>query len=268
MRNKGIALAALIIIMVLLAIIVFGVTLSITEGLRFNISNINNEKALCVAQAGMMSGLVDYLADGLISPQSNINVNPPSEFYYSVGESSSFMLIDGSNVRANGRVVNTWPIKNFNFDPASSIVINSIVVEWDYAANLVNMKIGNNYILKSASLSSPATINSANCFGGSIPLSIQGNTTYSGTNVQYLSFSANIPANLTVSLTFNFSDGSFLKKLLINGGKVTNNEFSLRATGKIGSGSSALARRTLTATYDVTTNKITSWQESTKHIIP
>jgi len=98
-------------------------------------------------------------------------------------------------------------------------------------------------------------------------LTIPANTTYGGTNDQYLQFSVNVPASITVMVTFNLSDGSYFKKYLVIGGEVTNNEFSLKATGKIQGGSSIETRkRTIIATYDVGTNKITSWEESQQHL--
>jgi Tfp pilus assembly protein PilX len=264
MSKKGITLIEVIMIIVLLGIITGGITSYIGEGLRLNASNLNNTKALYMAQAGLMSGLADYIADGLISPQSNVLVT--GEFRYSVGGSSSLIAIDGTNVKANGRVVNTWPLTNIS--SATAVTVNSIVVEWDFVANLNSMKIGNSYIFKNGSLTSPATIDSSNDYNNAMPLTIPANTTYGGTNTQYIQFSVNVPAYLTVSVTFNLSDGSSLKKYLVIGGNATNNEFSLRATGIIQGGAAGTARRSLVATYDIGTGKITSWQESSRHIIP
>ncbi len=266
MNNKGLTLIVLIMVIVLLGIIVGGITSYISEGLRQDISNINNEKALGMAQAGIMNATVDYKDDGLWSSQSNVNVNSPSEFYYSVGDQSSFLLIDGSNIKANGRVVNTWPLKNISTAVAMSIT--SINVSWNFAATLNSMKIGNHYILKNGALSSPATIDNGNCYGGSIPLSITAGANYSGTNDQYIHFSVNVPDdNKTIAVTFNFNDGSSVKKYLLISNNETNNEFFIKATGKIQAGSDSETRkRTILATYDIGTSNITSWEESQNHL--
>ncbi len=253
-------------VIMLLAIVIFGITTYIVESLRYNVTAMNQQKALYMAQAGIMSVIADYKADGVItSTQYSTNVEPPSEFYYSVENNSNSLVIGGSNCKANGRVVNHWPIKNISSDTA--VVLDSVSITWDFPANLMSMKLGNQFIYKGSLLSSPATINSANCYSSKIPLTIPPGTSYDGPNEQYIHFDANIPSGITISVTFNFSNGSSLSKTLVKDGETTNDELTIKATGKVQGGIAPVARRTLVATYDVTSGEITSWQESQAHIM-
>lgn len=256
MNKNGITLVAVIMIIILLIVIVGGITSYITERLRLNASNINQAKALYMAQAGIMSGIVDYKADGLWSPQSDINVT--GEFYYSIGESANFLLVDASNILANGRIINRWPIKNIN--ASSSITINSLIVSWTFGGNIKAVKLGGVFVFNGPAAPSPAAINISPAF------IIASGASYNGTNDQYLQFDSNVSG--TASITFNFSDGSSFKTYLLKNGNKANNEFSLKSTGKIKTGSTVEARRTLVATYDIATNNFTSWEESTGFITP
>ena len=258
-RDKGFALAALIIILTCLGIIAAGITVYISEALRLHSQNINNSKAFYMAQAGAMKGLTDFKNSGAAqtwnkTPSTNIG----GEFNYSVGEDANFFAVDATNPRDNGRILNRIPIENIN--AGTSISVTGLVVEWGFGGSIDQVRLGGTKVWTGPALTSPATIN----FAGNFVMS--ANTTYSGINDQVFKFTANIGANADVVCTFNFSDNSFFKTYLLKAGAGANKEFSLKATGKIQNGSTLLARRTLVLTYDYGTGNISSWEESTDHL--
>jgi len=266
MRKKGIVLIEIIMIIVLLTVVIVGITSYIMESLRYNVSMMNSDKALYMAQAGVMSVISDYQIDNIVTaPLYSVNVNSPSEFYYSIESNSNFLIIDGSLCKANGRVINHWPLQNIS--STTPVVLDHVTITWDFPANLMSMKLGNQFIFKNGSLSSPALINNINGYSGTIPLTIPAGTSYLGPNDQYMHFDANIPAGITVSVVFNFSDGTAYSKTLVKSGNTTNSEFTIKATGKILAGIAPIRRRTLLVTYDIGTQKITSWQETQSHIM-
>lgn len=255
MNRKGITLVAVIMVIVLLAIIVGGITSYIFEGLSFNVSNINQEKALYMAQAGIMKGLAVYKNTGLFAIERNINV--AGEFYYHLGTTSGFLSIDASAPKISSKQLREVHIKNL--DSTTAITITSIIVEWAFGGNITSVKLGNTFVW-SGSLTSPANITL------SPAITLNPGQSYSAQNDQIWRFSNALSGDIIC--TFIFSGGTSRKCYLLKNGGGANNEFPLAATGEIRSGAAPVARRTLIATYDIGTGNITSWQESQNHIIP
>jgi len=250
-NNRSIVLVELILIIVALGIIVFGITSYISQGLLYNLSNINQEKALFMAQAGVMKGLADYNNTGEFTTEV---FNVAGEFWYKLGKSSSFLLVDASTPKINKKN-ELWNIPIRNLNSTNTITVTGMVVEWSFGGNFLALKVGGS-TLWSGTLASPATVNLS-------PV-LTLNPRRSSTPLWGFS---NTPGG-DVICTFIFSDGSRSKFYLLKNGGGCNNEFRITATGEIRSGASVLARRTLIATYDAGTAKITSWEESQSHIIP
>jgi len=256
MDNKGIVLIVVVIVIALLGIIAVGVTSYITEALQFNIMNINQEKALYMAQAGVMAAIVDYSDDGAWSPAQNVNVT--GEFYYHAGQDANFLLVDASNPETSGggRHLRKIPIQNIN--STSSITITDMIVSWTSGGNITKVKLDGTTVWDSTA-ASPASINITD-------FSIASGVSHTGNNDQKWEFSQAISGDVIV--TFIFSDGSQRKVYLLDDDLGVDNDFSITATGEIRSGATIEARRTLIATYDVGTSEVTSWEESPNHIIP
>lgn len=259
MNKKAIVLIELIIIIVLLAIVATRIAIYITESLRLNVSNIEQEKALYAAQAGVMSGIVDYKPDGLWSPGRDVNVNAPSEFYYHLGQNANFLWVDASNPIANGRILSRIPIKNIN--ASASITVTDLIVSWTFAGNITGVWLCGQKVF-TGTATSPASLNITDT-------TLTSGAAFNDDNKQAFRFSNNISATADIVVTFIFSDGSSYKAYLLKGGKGANKEFSIKATGMVKSGSTVKARRTLVATYDTGgTGTITSWEESQSQIMP
>lgn len=253
-NNKGIVLIEVIIIVVLLAIVACGIAFYISEGLRFNITGINQAKALYMAQAGIMRSIVDYRDDSLWNAGQNVNVM--AEFYYHLGRNANFLWVDASSPQIAGKQVKRIPIKNIN--ALNPITITDMVVSWTFGGNITQVNLGGTNVWTGVA-SSPATLNITD-------FTLTAATSYSAAIDQIWQFSNNASGDVVV--TFIFNDGSSHKAYLLKNGQGVNKEFSITSTGEVRSGSTSLARRTLNATYDTGTSRITSWEETQSHIIP
>ncbi|MDP8289823.1 MAG: hypothetical protein P9M02_02505 [Candidatus Susulua stagnicola] len=256
MKKNGFVLIGIIILIVLLAIITLGITTYISEALLLNVSNINQEKTIYLAQAGIMRAIVDYVDGG--SWDSAQNVNVAGEFYYHLGQSSNFLLVDASNPETSGgdKHLRKIPIQNIN--ASDDIIITDMIVSWTFGGNIKKVKLDNTEVW-SGNIVSPASIDITD-------FTLTPGAVYSGNNDQKWEFQSAISGDVTV--TFIFGDGSQRKAILLDDDFGSDNEFSITATGEVRNGVNVEARRTISATYDVGTSGITSWEESQSHIIP
>lgn len=258
MNNRGIMLIGVIIIIVALSIVALGITTFLSEALRANAKDINQEKALYMAQSGIMQAIADYnkigAGSGLWVSVENENVD--DEFYFHLGEDTNFLLVDASSPQIDGQEYKRIPIQNIN--DTDSITVTDMVVSWTFGGNITEVTLAGSSVWTGTE-ASPASIDITDT-------AIASEASHSGDDDQIWEFSAAITGNIVC--TFIFSDGSQVKTYLLKDDLSGNNEFSITATGEVRSGSTVLARRTLTVTYDVGTNEITSWQESQNHIIP
>ena len=256
MNKKGIILVEVIIVITLLAIIVSGITVYIGETLRFDVVSIQQDKALYAAQAGVMRAIVDYQDGGIWDSAQDVNLS--DNVYYHVGEDANFLVVDTSNsqISGGGDRLRRIPIQNIN--ASSSITITDMTVSWTFGGDIERVRLGGSSVWNDQSIS-PATLEIAD-------FTITSGTSHTGNNDQRWQFENSISGDVIV--TFIFSDGSSYEVMLLDNGSAVNNEFSIKATGEVRNGSTVEARRTLVATYDVGEDEITSWEESTSHIIP
>jgi len=254
MNNKGIALIAVIFIIVLLAIVALGIVTYITEILNYNIAFVDQEKALYAAQAGVMSAIVDYVNNGSITAETDVNVT--GNLYYSTGGSGMFFLADSSSPTIiAGRKLKDVSMTNLN--SVDDVTITHMEVSWtpDGGENLISIDLGR------------ATVE----WTGTAP---------SGTNIDMIDFT--IPAgttendvwldwdvgsditSMTISAILTFSDGSTVEILLLDAGMASDNAITITSTGRVVG--TKTWRRTLKVGYDIGTSEIVSWEESQDHL--
>jgi len=258
MKRKGFTLIGVLVVVVLMSVVALGIVVYIFEDLRLSISNINQEKALYMAQAAIMLAIVDY-EDGTLWDSAQ-NVNPTGEFYYHLGRDANFLQVDASAPSISAGTLDTIPIKNVN--ASASITITQMIVEWDFGGNITEVTLGGTSVW-SGTATTGQTLDITDFV-------ITSGTAYTTATDQAWTFANSASGDIVV--TFIFSDSSTYKLYLTkdsSGITVSgNHEFSITATGEIRSGANVEARRTLVATYDDGTNEITSWQETQNHIIP
>ncbi|HOX55153.1 MAG TPA: hypothetical protein PLC32_06885 [Candidatus Omnitrophota bacterium] len=257
MQNRAIVLIEVIIIIIALAIVALGIATYVSEGLRYNISNINQDKALYLAQAGIMQAVATYINTGSWSAMRNVNV-AEGLYYHVGGGSADFLLVDASGPIAVNKEFYAVPIKNISLN--SAITITNMIVIWNFGGNILKVRLGGSWVWN-IPVASPANLDI-------MDFTIPAGTEYASYSHQDWAFSKQIPAGLSITVTFIFSDGTSRKVVLAQNQRAGNKEFSIKATGEVRSGSKVEARRTLIATYDTNTSTITSWEETQDHIIP
>lgn len=251
--KKGMVLIQVIMIITLLSVFAAGIVLYGAQSLLFNISNVEQEKALFMAQSGIMRAIVDYKSDGLWTAGRNVYV--ADGFYYHSGTAANFLWVDTSDSQKSGKTLKRIPIKNIN--AADAVVITNMVVEWDFGGNITDVSLGG-ASLWSGTAVSPAALDISD-------LTIAANTAYTSGNDQQWTFS-NAPSG-DIKVKFVFSDGSSFRVYILRDGLTADTSFSVTSTGEIRNGAAVAAKRTLSAVYDTGTNRIISWNEIQSHII-
>ncbi len=257
MARDGFALLVVVLVVTLLAIVALGIASYITESLRFAAASTYNEQALYAAQAGVMRAIVDY-RDGNRWDAAR-SVSAGGEFYYHVGEDANFLAVDSSASQMFRNPDRTYSLRNVpirNIHASNSITITNMTVTWSSNARLTRVVLGGATVW-TGNASSPAALDINDFIIG--PGRVYGNLT----DQQWV-FSRSVSG--TVVATFVSSDMSSYKKAIR--GAPANSSFSIKATGEIRNGSVVAARRSVVATYNTGTQRITSWEESTRHIMP
>lgn len=264
MHNKAIALVALIMIIVSMAIVVVGISAYIVQVLRYNVSGINNEKAFYMAQLGAMRAIGDFKVEGLWN--STRNATAGNDLYYQLGKSANFLFVDATNPSFNNTILERIPVKNINGNLTTSINITQLRVNWTFTGNIAQVRFANQTVFS-------GNVSNATLLILSPAITINANSTFNNLTDQQFNFTASIPSNATIITTFFFNDSSNWTTYLVNNGTTGNREFSIDSTGQVGLGANVQARKTLHVTYDTNSSgtfigNITSWGESSSHIIP
>ena len=256
MRKRSIVLIEVIIIIVLLAIVVLGIATYISEALNFNVTSINQQKAIYAAQAGVMKAIVDYETNGSIT--AAVDAQIADNLYYSIGGAGMFFLADCSSPS----IVAGRKLKNINMTNLSStdaVTITHMQVSWtpDGGENLTEIDLGRATAEWSGSASSGTNLDMTDY---TIGAGVTENDVWLDWEV-----GSDISA-MTISAVLTFSDASTLEIVLLEAGQGSSNAIVITSTGKVVS--PYTWRRTLKAGYDVGTSGIISWEESQDHIMP
>lgn len=261
-HKKGIALIAVIIIILITAIAVLGIVVFISNSLLLNVARASMEGAIFAAQAGVYAAIYDYLATPSQAYWSKAtNVNIIGNVYYHIGRDANFLLVDADNPQtANSSGTNNrlQRILLSNINQTQAIRVNRMRVEWyNFTGNLNQIVLGGTTRWSGTATSGqPITLNSI--------FTLNARQAFTGTTSNTWRFTTTIPNNAIILVTFSFADNSTRKAYLFNNGRSGNNEFSITATGEVRG--AARWRRTIEATYDVGVRRITSWEEWDSHI--
>lgn len=273
--KKGIALIAVIIIILFVIIATLGISVFISRGAVLNVVRASREGALYAAQAGVYAAIYDYLANSA-QPywDTASDVNVANNVYYCVGGRGStrrmanFLLVDADNpqtansIGTNNRLQRI-PLSNIN--QTQSITVNRMMVEWyNFAGSLNQIALGGT-TRWSGTASSGQLITLASQF------TMNAQQSFSAATDNTWRFTVSIPNNAIIAVTFYFTDNSTRKAYLMtnkyqeSSSRSGNKEFTITSTGEVRLGGNPW-RRTIEATYDVGVNRITSWQESDTHL--
>lgn len=265
-ESDGIALIAVVMLIVMVAIAVLGITVYVTNLLKFHTIGSARERAICAAQAGVMAAINDYVSGSYWTHATNASLG--GNTYYSVGGTSvlrmsNFLRVDAdspalANDGGTNNRLQAIPLYNIHDNTSpGTITVDSMRLDWDFGGNLNRIVLGGTQRW-SGSVSSGSTVNFSSNF------SLNRRSSSTGTTNNTFRFTVTIPSDATVVATFFFTDGSSRKAYLLNNGRSGNNEFLITSTGEVRE--SIRWKRTIEATYDVGVNRITSWQEVQSHL--
>jgi len=265
-RTGGIALIAVILLVIIASIVIMGIASLLSNSIYSGSVEIMRAQALAAAQAGVYAAIADYSHDSLWDKPPAVNVS--GNIYYSVGggtaiRQADFLLVDASNSQVpsapNNTKLQAIPLTNIN--AASAITVNQLAVDWNFGGTLTGIALDAGALKWTGASGAPTAALTL-----SPNLSINAGVTIGSApaSANRLEFSSAIPSDGIIVATFYFSDGSSRKAILYNGVSGGNNEFLITSTGEVRS--TITWKRTIEATYDVGTTKITSWQETESHL--
>lgn len=255
MNKKSILLMEVVMIIVLLSFVALGISAYLFNALGLDVSNANQDKALYAAQAGVMSAIVDYVNNGSITAETDIELEPG--VFYSTGGAGMFFLADASNpsVIANRKLKN---IHMTNLSSTDDITITHMEVSWipDGGENLISIDLGRATAEWTGTAQSGTNIDMTDY---TIPAGVTENDVWLDWEV------GSDITSMTISVILTFSDGSKLEIVLLDEGLGAASAIVITSTGKVVEMSDTW-KRTLKAAYDTGTSEIISWEESEDHL--
>lgn len=242
-----------IILTVFATILVATTTIFLGQVLNLHIVKADQAKAIYAAQAGIYRAIVDYRNNGWWSTKTDTKIT--NNIYYSIGgEDSNFLRVDASHpilYKSNQRLI----VALYNVNAMHKITIDTLTIGWDpdsgETLTKINFAGGGDEWTGSASS------------GKSIPLSY---TLTAGNSYSFeLKWTAgNDMSGKTITAQFGFTDGSSRNAAFLVSGLAGDDDFSIKSTGKVTGKDTC--KKTVVATYDVGTGKVTSWQETFGHL--
>jgi hypothetical protein len=254
-RQKGIALAAAVMLMVFASIAVWGVVSFITQRLNQQPPEQAFLKTIYLAQAGIHDAIYyfrfhDLSANGYFTlGQTNIDAG---NFFVLTAAAADLLMVDtlGSRLRNNNRNITDWNIQNAT--NSNGITITSMTVSWSGVANNRRLQRiylnSNNNPVWSGNGRSGSTFNIRD-FTLDTSAAIYGNNALRFNN----SMSG---ANVNVNVTFNMSDGT--SKAVVIYPSSNNYNFTVKSTGRT---TGSAISRAIQADYNAPTGKIIGYKE-------
>jgi len=254
MKNNGQVLIATIILIIIVAIIMFTITIFLNQMVSLNIARTSMAKAVYAAQAGIYKAVVDYKNTGLITTETDTGID--TNTYYTIGGGGGTLLwIDASDPTIHGGDRKLKDIDIYNINSASDAVMDAITISWSPDGGEAFTKIDFN--------GGGANWTGSVANGVEIPLSY---TFSAGDDEEFKLEWANgtdITA-MTITALFHFTDGTSKTATLLSSGSGSGDSISIKATGKVVAKTNW--KRTIEVDYDTSTEEITTWKESSNHL--
>lgn len=247
--SQGMALIAMVMLIVFVAIAVLGVSTFIIEGLRHAEARRQNVASAFLAQAGIHGSLYyfrfrDQSGNGYFT-KGQTNIDAQNFFYVDATDADTLMVRTNQAALGNSdRDVTGLRIQNAT--NSNTITIDRIVVTWDNASLLQQIRInGTNYWTGSA----------ASPVNADLSPNFTLNTTPTLYQINRLRFSAAM-SGATITLQFIMTDGT--TRTLTAYPASDNNNFTVKAMGKT---TLSNLYRTVRADYNALTGKIFDYEE-------
>jgi hypothetical protein len=252
--KKAFALVAVTIMIVIIAVAIFGITAVVTNTQRLGADRFKSQKALHAAQAGVYDFIYQYYYTSRLQQRfksRDTEVAPGSGVYFDHGVDANLLLVNARDAAINADRLTIPHVKNLDY--ANPINITRFSLTYNFNAHITQL-----YIYR--------TIWSGFAVSDElIQLAAPYQLTFDAAIEMVFIFDNLIPPDADITLTLYFSDGSSRKALLWRNAKGGDYSFSITSTGKVGSGN-ADWKRTIEATWDWGTRMISSWQEVDRHV--
>lgn len=247
--TKGIALIAVIIIITITAIAVFGITAFVSNGLRLAGLRASSGPAVYAAQAGIYAALRDYLADPA-NPywtKKDTTTPPGNAMVYTAGKNIDFLLVGATSAAtySTGGFYCLGNIALANINETDEVAVAKMKVEWTAAAAQLRRVTLFGAIIWEGAAATGIVIDRT-----SSPAAIDAKRYFAARDDNVCHFSAN-PG--TVTVTFTMAGDNSSRKVYLNSAS-RRNTFSITSTGSAGA-----AKKTIEAVYDAGGGKIVSW---------
>jgi len=241
-------------------IMILGISIFLSQVLKLNTVRTDQAKAIYAAQAGIYKAIVDYKNNGSISAETDTQIT--GNIYYSTGVvgGGKFLRIDASSPTIHGKnrkLKNIFIYNLGSISPDDDAVMDTITLSWtpDSGERLTKINFtgtgGNEWTGSEAS-------------GVEIALSY---TFVAGGNEEFkFEWTKDVDdiSGKTITMQLHFTDGSSLTKNILVSGGAGSDSISITATGTVVAEDTW--KRTLSVTYDATSQEIMSWQEISGHI--
>jgi len=257
MNKKGIVLLASIMLIVFASVAILSVTTFIIQRIAQEQVYQLRVKCIYLSQAGVHNAIYwyrynDLSANGCFSlGKTNIDAN---NFFVLGATDADLLMVNTSNSSIGG--VGNRDLLGLTMQNATNsktITIDRVIVTWNNAAQLQQIRINGTNVFTGGNLSSPANVNISN---------FQLNTTPTIYNINRIRFNGSM-IGTTISIQFVMTDGSG-KGLAVYPAS-SDYSFTVKSTGKtVGSN----IYRSIQADYNALTGKITNYNEINAEITP
>ncbi|MEI6631590.1 MAG: hypothetical protein WCL25_03120 [bacterium] len=258
LNKSGITLLSAVLLIIVASVVVLSTTVFIVERLSQEKTYQLRTQCVYLAQAGIHNAVYNYrfndlAANGYFTKgQTNIDAN---NFFVLGANAADALMVNTVGAAIGPPNSDLTGLRIQNATNSNTITIDRMVVTWNNPLRTLQQIRINGSNVFNGNLASPANANITN---------FTLNTTPTIYNINRIRFSGNINvAGLTISIQFVMTDGS--SKTLTVYPDSSNNSFIVKATGKK-TGSSIY--RTIQATYNAVTGRITSYNEIPAQITP
>ena len=246
--TKGITLLAALLLIIFVAVSVFGVSIFVVESLSQNFTKQAQLKTADLAEAGLHHSLYffrfrDASGNGYFTTgQTNLDVN---NFFILSANMGDLLMVNTATAALGGGNADLTNLRIQNATNSKTITIDRMIVTWNNARLLNQIRINGSNVW-TGNLASPANANITN---------FTLNTTPTIYNVNRLRFSGSM-VGATISVQFIMTDAS-TRTLTVFPLSNANN-FIVNSNGRIANFS---INRLIRAEYNSLTGRIVDYEE-------
>lgn len=256
-KNKGIALIAVIMLIVFVSIAVLGLSIFIVQWYKQIDVRARESRCIYNAMAGVNYAIWNYRSNPSVLTNGTFNINGDVNNNFTVstvaagggGDASASLVVDatGAALGNNNRRLLGLHISNSS---ASAITIDRMIVTWSISNRTMSqIRINGNDVWMGSAIFSPADVNITNT-------TIPANTTR---NIDLIQFNSTM-LNATITLSFEMTDHTTTSECIVwpRQSSVCTHALTIQSMGKT-TGSNQY--RSVQATYNTASGNVSPYNE-------